>query len=119
MTEGSCTGGKGTTYSADVEFERGAEITFFFARASNADPNLFDIFFSTPLNEELKPTRFETLADNATNAAYYRYGAGEGTTPEMPATGAGGMAGGHLPIGGVAASVGPLAAAAYATRRRS
>ncbi len=101
-----------------MEFERGAKLAYFFVRASNTDPNLFDIFFTTPLDEELKPTEYETLANNGTNAAYYRYGAAGGTTPKMPATGAGGMASGHLPRGGVAAALSLLVAGGYAARRR-
>ncbi len=117
VTEGACVGGKGTTYRADVELRRGAELAYFFVRASNADPNLFDAFLTTPINDELKPTAFETLDGNATNAAYYRYGTTAGTTPGMPSTGAGGMASGHIPLGGAAASLSLLAAGAYSARR--
>ncbi len=117
VTEGSCTGGEGTTYRADVELEEGDELAYFFARASNTDPNLFDIFFATPINEELKPTAYETLSDDATNAAYYRYGTAGEAMPEMPATGAGGMAGGQFPLAGVAGTFGLLAAGAYTARR--
>ncbi len=118
VVEGACIGGKGTTYRADVELQRGAELAYFFVRASNTDPNLFDAFLTTPINEELKPTAFETLDSDATNAAYYRYGAAAGTTPGMPSTGAGVMASGHLPPVGAAAGLSLLAAGAYSARRR-
>lgn len=117
FTEGSCTGGEGTTYSADVELDQGAELAYFFARASSTDPNLFDAFLTTPINKELKPTAYETLSDDSTNAAYYRYGAAAEPMPEMPATGAGGMAGSRFPLARVAATLGLLAAGAYTARR--
>ncbi|MDP9352576.1 MAG: hypothetical protein M3P51_13700 [Chloroflexota bacterium] len=118
VTDGSCKGGHGTTYTATVEFERGAELAYFFVRASNADPNLFDAFLTTPINEELKPTAYETLSDDATNAAYYRYGAAEEPMPKMPTTGAGGMADSYPPFAGAAAILGLLAAGTYTARRR-
>jgi hypothetical protein len=117
VTEGTCTGGTGTTYSADVELDQGAELAYFFVRASNTAPNLFDAFLTTPINEELNPTAYETLTDDATNTAYYRYGTADEPMPEMPATGAGGMAGSHLPLARVAATLSLLGAGAYTTRR--
>ncbi len=60
------------------------------------------------------PLEFEVLCSEGTET--FTFG-DDGETPEMPDTGAGGMAGAAIPIGNIAAVFWLLAAGAYAIRR--
>lgn len=128
-TDTVCEGG-GTVYTKTAEVQVGRSIDVRFVRA-DTDVEEAETFLSYT----------ETLDSDRTNTAYYNYGGAgggdqqggdiqddgqsgtgtgdgqEGMPSGLPSTGAGGLAGGGLPIGG--AAVPPLlAAGAFALRRR-
>lgn len=117
--------GHGNVYSFERKFERGTGLAFFFARVSVTDEDFFEIFSTSlkgdlELDEDPGPEDFETLNSDTTNTAWFRFSGGgdDQQMPEMPSTGAGGMAGGSLPLGNVAAALALLAAGGYAVIRR-
>ncbi len=119
VSEEDCVGADGTEYTAEVEFERGTSIYFAYIHGKEgADKDANELFFrSDDGDEELEDEDFEVLNGDKTNTGWYRFG----DLPDMPDTGAGGMAGGGLPIQQTSAALGLLAAAGYwiARRRRN
>ncbi len=122
--EEDCVGG-GTVYTGKVEFERGEKILFAFVRANEGEGSgsgSEEIFFGSPGLETGEP-ELEILTGDRTNEAFYSFDTRQGgpgddpQAPAMPDTGAGGMAGGRLPLGGAAILL-SLMAARYAVRRR-
>ncbi|MDP9378995.1 MAG: hypothetical protein M3Q29_02390, partial [Chloroflexota bacterium] len=119
----ACEGGEGTEYNADVELERGAEIAFVIFRADLENEEDFEVIAESGLDEEGNPTEFETIEEDTTNpiSCNFENGScgndqgdddqqvpgmmpdnamdmiGGGETPDMPNTGAGGMASGGAP----------------------
>lgn len=140
----ACEGGEGTEYNADVELERGAEIAFVIFRADLENEEDFEIIAESGFDGEGNPTEFETIDEDTTNSVscnfengscgYGQVGddqqmpgmvpdnamdmIGGDESPDMPNTGAGGMAGGGIPVGAIAAALSALAACGYAVLRR-
>ncbi len=109
-SDADCTGG-GTVYSASVELPSGNLTFSAFFRVSEANPD-----------GELVFENEEVLTTNFTNKAFYNFG-GAGTgdeqpIPELPNTGAGGMAPTGAPVGGMVAAITTLALAALRWRGR-
>ncbi len=140
----ACEGGEGTEYTAEVEFERGAEIAFVVFRLG-LETGDFELIASTELDEEGFPAEFETIEEDTTNLASCNFengscGTGQGDddqqmpgmmpddmmdmiggeAPDMPNTGAGGMAAasGSLSMGSIAGVVSLLLLSGYALLRR-
>ncbi len=89
--------GDGAIYRAQVEFERGAQLVYFFIVAVEGTEN-FEIFHTNVPSRESRP---ELLSADTTNSAWYRFSAGEDQqVPDMPATGAGAMSGNGAPSAG-------------------
>lgn len=114
--------GNGTVYTAEVEFQRGTRLAFQYFTLLASDPvGTDETFFSSIQGPGAPggPEDFETLDDDMVTSAWYRSGgaSGSGQMPEMPDTGAGGMAGSGLPLYGSVALL-PLAATWYTIRRR-
>ncbi len=109
--------GAGEVYRAQVEFERGAQLVYFFIVAVEGTEN-FEIFHTNVPTRDSKP---ELLSTDTTNRAWYKFGAGDDQqVPGMPATGAGAMSGSGLPWTGHELVLTLLAAAGCAVlgRRR-
>ncbi len=128
VTTGDCKGDEGTTYTQEVELERGTELTYLFAAGPEDVSEDYDgsedvIIYTTPRDQSFQPTEYETVNEDMTNAAYYDFDAeqgGEGSgpgAPQMPDTGAGGMAAAGLPWSYGATGLSLLAASWYAVRR--
>ncbi len=139
----ACEGGEGTEYNADVELEQGAQIAFVIFRADLENEEDFEVIAESGFDEEGNPTEFETIEEDTTNpiSCNFENGScgngqvgddqqmpsmvpdnamdmvGGGETPEMPNTGAGGMAGGGVPVSNIAAALSALAACGYAMLR--
>lgn len=91
-----CTG-DGAIYRAQVEFERGTQLVYFFIVAVEGTEN-FEIFHTNVPSRDSQP---ELLSTDTSNTAWYSFGAGDDQQiPDMPATGAGGMTGSELPSAG-------------------
>lgn len=122
VSDEDCIGG-GEAYTADVEVEQGAEITYFIVRSRTSDES--DIALIAGSGTGDFKTTYETINTDTTNSFFYdgdtgKGGEGDGPgLPEPPDTGAGGMAtGAGLPLGGTAAGVTMLIACGYAVRRQ-
>lgn len=108
-----CQGG-GSVYTERLELERGDELRFVLFHAGDVD--------AEDRQEILRDT--ETITSDVTNRAYYDFdtdqgGAGDGSqAPDLPDTGAGGMAGGGLPVANGVGGLALLIVGAYAWRRR-
>ncbi len=117
----ACTG-DGTVYTAELEFKRGTKLAFMYFTLLASDPvGTEEVFFSSikgpgaPGGSE----DFETLDRDVVNSAKYRVGDADGNqqAPEMPDTGAGGMASAGVPAySGISLLL--LAASGYVLRRR-
>ncbi len=119
VSEKACTG-DGSVYRAEVEFDRGTGVFVEFVTLSVSDPqNTLEIFTEIPEPENPESLRYETLDADATNSAWYRFEAGGNQqTPQMPATGSGGMSNDGAPVNGIAVGLSLVAAGGYAVRRR-
>lgn len=124
-----CEGGDGTTYTQEVRLDRGTELTYLFAAGPEDIPEDYDgsedvLIYTTPRDQNFRPTEYETVSEDMTNAAHYNFDAGQGGVgsgpggPGMPDTGAGGMAGATLPLGYGLATLSLLVGFAYAAVRR-
>ena len=111
--------GDGSVYRAEVEFDRGTGVFVEFVTLSVSDPqNTSEIFTEIPELENPESLRYETLDADATNSAWYRYGAGGNRqVPQMPATGAGGMSKDGAAVKGIAVGLSLVVAGGYAVRR--
>ncbi len=118
---------EGSVYTATRQYPEGTVLTFTWTRWIPGDPE------GNPFG-----TGRETIITSMTNSAWFRFepakdtkddqqdtGAGDVQDDQqvevpkaMPSTGAGGMAGGGIPLGTVAATIMMLAAGGYATLRR-
>lgn len=88
-----CVGDSGV-YRAQVEFERGTQLVYFFIVAVEGTEN-FEIFHTNVPNRESQP---ELLSTDTSNRAWYRFDAsGDQGVSGMPGTGAGGMSSSGLP----------------------
>lgn len=86
--------GDGEAYRAQVEFERGAQLVYFYIVAVEGTED-FEIFHT---NVPTRNSRPELLSADTINRAWYRFDAGEHQQmPGMPATGAGGLSTRGLP----------------------
>ncbi len=115
-----CAGG-GAVHAGSLKLERGTRLAYAFVRVAEADPeNTAEIFYSTPTNKEAEPAVFEPVDHDATFGAYYRFGPDDDRQmPEMPDTGASGMAGAGLRLGPAAAvAMALLITVGYATWSR-
>ncbi len=115
-----CAGG-GSVHAGSLKLERGTRLAYAFVRVAEADPeNTAEIFYLTPTNEEGEPAVFEPVYHDATYGTHYRFGPDEDRqVPEMPDTGAGGMAGAGLRPGPAAAvAMALLITAGYARWNR-
>ncbi len=89
--------GNGEVYRAQVEFERGTQLVYFFIVAVEGTEN-FEIFHTNVPSRESQP---ELLSTDTTNSAWYTFSAVEGEqVPGMPATGAGDTSGYGAPSAG-------------------
>ncbi len=127
VTTEDCKGGQGTTYAQEVQLERGTELTYLFATGPEDVSEDYDgsedvIIHTTPRDQSFQPTEYETVNEDMTNAAYYDFDAEQGGVgsgpgaPQMPETGAGGMAGAGPPWSHGAAGLSLLAVSWYAVR---
>ncbi len=112
VSEEECQGG-GRTYTADVELPQGSILvyTIITGLLSNLDESVE--MLATNANEETGEVDFEVLDSDVVNSASYPV-----ASPGMPETGAGGMAGGSLPLGAFPAVASLLAAGIYLSSRR-
>lgn len=109
VSHGDCVG-DGATYRAQVKFERGTELVYFFIVAVEGTET-FEIFYTNVPSRESRP---ELLNTDTSNRAWYRFGAGDDQQlPAMPATGAGGMSESKVPSGEHERMLLLLAAAAF------
>ena len=115
--------GNGTVYTASRELEPVGRLYFSFSTArlselkAGGEPET--IFTSDDGDDQEEPEDFEVINTDTTNTAWYSFsGSGvEQQTPQMPDTGAGGMAGAGLPMGYGAATLSLVAACGYVARR--
>ena len=86
--------GDGEVYRAQVEFERGAQLVYFYIVAvegTEEGGEQFEIFHTNVPTRESEP---ELLSADTTNRASYTFGAGDDKqVPGMPVAGAGGLSG--------------------------
>ncbi len=115
--------GNGTVYTARRELEPGGRLYFSFSAAllselkAGGEPE--SIVTSDDGDDREEPEDFEVINTDTTNTAWYSF-SGSGVdqqTPQMPDTGAGGMAGAGLPLGYGATTLSLLAACGYVARR--
>jgi hypothetical protein len=119
VSDETCRGG-GTVYAYDVELPRGGSLYFAYERTPADTPEGHEAFFGSDDGDgRPEEADFEILDGDATNAAWFRYAAGDDQQgmPEMPHTGAGGLAGTSPPptLAG-AAGLSVLVAGGYASR---
>ncbi len=115
--------GDGTVYTASRELEPGGRLYFSFSTAllselkAGGAPETIDS--SDDGDDREEPEDFEVISADTTNTAWYTFSStvDDQQTPQVPDTGAGGMAGADLPQGYGAAALSLLAACVYAARR--
>ncbi len=116
--------GNGTVYTASRELEPGGRLYFSFSTAllselkAGGEPET--IVTSDDGDDREEPEDFEVINIDTTNTAWYTFSISgdDQQAPQMPGTGAGGMASGGIPMGYGIAALSLLVGFAYAAVRK-
>ncbi len=106
-----CEGGR--TYTVDLEVPRGTTIHYSLDTALLSDLETSEMFGGSNKGDPMDLTTaedFEVIDADRVNSTTYSFKGGSTETPQMPETGAGGMASGALPVGGTAGALSLLVA---------
>jgi hypothetical protein len=113
-----CEGGK--TYTVELDVPRGTTIHYSLDTALVSDLENSEMFGGSHTGDPMDlPTAedFEVIDADRVNSATYSFDGGGKETPQMPETGAGGMASGALPVGGAVAALSLLVAGSVVSRK--